>query len=115
MDPRIQFTIGLLEREFSQPLVINKLARTVNLSSSRLCHLFKAETGLTVAQYLMRTRLKQARSFLEDTCLSVKEIVTLIGVGDCSRFARAFKKEYGLTPSEYRLASKSRAVDPRNA
>ena len=78
------------------------IARQVNLSPSRLRHLFKKETGKTPAQFLKSLRLKQAALLLSTTFLSVKEISNRVGISNTSHFVREFKKIYGLAPTTYR-------------
>ena len=102
MDQRIQIIITLLNGEVDQQRSLDELARVVNLSSSRLRHLFKDHTGLTPVAYLKTLRLEKAKELLETTFLSHKEIMKRIGVQDKSHFARDFKNVYGLSPSRYR-------------
>lgn len=79
-----------------------KLAQRVNLSPSRLQHLFKAETGVSLTQHLKALRLERARELLETTFLSVKQIMTTAGLKNKSHFVKDFKKAYGMTPTQYR-------------
>ncbi|HXM51546.1 MAG TPA: helix-turn-helix domain-containing protein [Pyrinomonadaceae bacterium] len=74
MDQRIQFIISTIEKDPATRLNSNDLALPINLSSSRLRHLFKAETGQTVGQYRKDARLEKARVLLRTTLLSVKEL-----------------------------------------
>lgn len=102
-DQRIQMIIALLNAEICRQRSLEDLATVVNLSSSRLRHLFKTDTGLTPTEYLRDLRLKKAKELLETTFLSLKEIMNMIGVRDKSHFARDFKNAYGLSPSKYRM------------
>jgi len=102
VDQRIQIIITILNGEIDQQCSLEELARVVNLSSSRMRHLFKDHTGLTPAAYLKTLRLEKAKELLETTFLSLKEIMKRIGVQDKSHFARDFKSVYGLSPSRYR-------------
>lgn len=102
MDGRIRATIELLENNIKRALLIDKLARTARLSSSRLRRVFKNETGLTPAQYLKQLRMRKAKEYLETTHLSVKEIRREIGATDESHFIRDFKKVYGVPPGQLR-------------
>lgn len=102
MDRRIQIVIALIEGRISASQDMNGLARQVNLSPSRLRHLFKNETGKTPAQYLKCRRLQQAALLLKTTFLSVKEIANQVGISNTSHFVKEFKKVYGVAPTSYR-------------
>ena len=102
MDPRVRQAINLLSEDLSRPFNIDTLAASVNLSPSRLRHLFKSETGLTPAQYLKRLRIEGARKLLEGSFLRLKEVMPRVGVSDESHFVRDFKKAHGLPPIKYR-------------
>ena len=102
MDVRIQILTSLIQREFYRDFHTEGLAHVVNLSPSRLRHLFKHDTGQTLGQYLTCTRMQHARVLLETTHLRVKEVMNQVGISDCSHFARDFKKLYGLSPARYR-------------
>jgi len=78
------------------------MARSVQLSPSRLRHLFKAETGVTPAQHLKSLRMREAKKIMGAAYFSAKEVMTKVGLSDKSHFERDFKKTYGLTPAQYR-------------
>lgn len=102
VDVRIHILLSFIQSELHRDLYLEELAHLVNLSPSRLRHLFKRDTGQTLTQYLVSQRLNQARVLLETTHLSVKEIMNRVGISDSSHFARDFKKLFGLTPTTYR-------------
>ena len=102
MDPRVQQAIDLLSEDLSRNVDIEALATSVNLSASRLRHLFKDETGLTPAQYLKRLRLERARELIDGSFLRLKELMPRVGISDESHFVRDFKKKHGLPPIKYR-------------
>jgi AraC family transcriptional regulator of arabinose operon len=111
MDPRIELIIARIENQPSKPWEVSKLAGLVNLSASRLRHLFKQETGATPVQYLRELRLRRAGELLKTTFLSVKEVMSQVGLTTGGHSVRAFKKMYGVTPTVYRrslLAGKRR-------
>jgi AraC family transcriptional regulator of arabinose operon len=102
MDRRVQTVIKLMEVYLAQPLSLDDLARSVNLSPWRLSHIFKTETRTPPLQYLRTLRMQHAKRLLETTFLSVKQIMTEVGVRDGSHFVRDFKTTYGLSPTSYR-------------
>jgi AraC family transcriptional regulator of arabinose operon len=79
-----------------------RVARAVNLSPSRLRHLFKVEVGVSVSGYIRVQRIERAKSLLTATFLSVKQIAAQVNAPDVSHFVRDFKERVGLTPSTYR-------------
>jgi AraC-like DNA-binding protein len=102
MDHRVQKVIRLMKEDLRRQLTSAELSRAVNLSPVHLRYLFRAETGKTFTQYLKSLRMEEARRLVEETFLSMKEIIHRTGMRDESHFARDFKKAYGLTPSQYR-------------
>ena len=90
------------------------LAQAVNLSCSYLAHLFKAETGVSLLQYLKSLRLRKAKELMDTTFLSVKEIRSRVGAGDKAHFARDFKRTYGLSPAEYKEQHRGRPSEKLN-
>ncbi|MBV9959519.1 MAG: helix-turn-helix domain-containing protein [Acidobacteria bacterium] len=106
MDHRIETAVALIRADLCRTMTIAELADRVNLSISHLRHLFKAETGMSPAQYLKAQRLRKAKDLLETTFLSIKEIMRATGASDKSRFAQDFRKAYGLTPTRYREQSR---------
>jgi transcriptional regulator GlxA family with amidase domain len=102
MSPRVLIVASFIRDNLPREIPLAELANHVNLSPSRLRQLFKKEIGQTPAQYLNALRLEKAKEMLEDTFLSVKEIRFKVGAKDKSRFAKDFRKAYGLTPVQYR-------------
>ena len=96
-------------------LPLSEMADFVNLSTSRLRHLFKAEMDISIMQYFKLLKLQKAKELAETTFLTVKEIMRVIGVEDESHFLRDFKKSFGLTPSQCRERrfESTKAIDPK--
>ena len=102
-DRRISLSLSLLkDHALGQEVSIHALARSLHLSSSRLRHLFKQHTGVPPGKWLKQFRLQRAKQVLENSFLSVKEVVALVGMNDVSHFDRDFKNLYGKTPSQVR-------------
>ena len=104
MEQRVQIALALMKEDLRRELSADRLAEAVNLSPSRFRHIFKAETGTSPARYLHSLRLEHARELLETSLLTVKQIMSSVGIADRSHFDREFKRAYGLTPVQYRVA-----------
>jgi len=102
MDRRVQIVSAALARDLRRHWSTEQIAQLVNLSPSRLRHLFKNETGKTPSQYLKAIRLREAQRLLRSSFLSIKEVMNRVGIVDESHFWHEFKKAYGLAPSKYR-------------
>jgi transcriptional regulator GlxA family with amidase domain len=102
MDRRVGEAIALMRENLHRELSLSEIAQSVNLSSWRLCHLFKAETGTSPTHYLKWLRMQRAKELLETTFLNVREIRNNVGIRDTSHFVRNFKGLYGLSPTQYR-------------
>lgn len=102
MDRRVRRIVLTINENLARELILGELARSVNLSPSRMYHVFKADMGISTKQYIRMMRLLRAKELLSNSFLSVKEITRTIGAGDESHFVRDFKEGCSLTPTQYR-------------
>jgi len=79
-----------------------RLAEKVGVSQRTLIRHFKAELGTTPLTYLQNVRIETAKQILENTSLSLEQVIYQVGYRDISSFAKLFKKRVGVTPSVYR-------------
>ena len=82
---------------------IEDISRMLHLSHSRLCVIFKNLTQITLQEFLCNTRNTNAAHLLTHTDKSVTEIAELCGYKNPLYFSTAFKRQFSLPPSEYRL------------
>ena len=99
---RVRIVLDHASRNLQRDLSLSELAAISNVGVSHICHLFKAELGMSPARCIKLIRLKAASVLLATTPLSVKEIMREVGFNDASHFVRDFKKLFGKTPSQYR-------------
>jgi AraC family transcriptional regulator of arabinose operon len=102
-DERVFRTMEQLRGErLAEPISLEQLARAVNLSPSRLSHLFKAQTGRTLGQFQEEERLLRAQQLLTLTNRSVTAIAEEVGFASPFYFTLRFKKHTGQSPREFR-------------
>ena len=81
---------------------LQAVADALYINKSYLLRLFKARTGNTLLGYHNRVRCEQAKQMLADTALSISEVGEAVGFVSSSHFTHVFKKNVGVTPTEYR-------------
>ena len=86
------------------------VAKNAGFSIDYFNRIFLSHTGFTVTAYINYIRLKQAAFLLRTTDKSVLDIALEIGYDSHAGFTKAFKKKYGLAPSEYRTENKSKMM-----
>lgn len=99
-DYRIRRILQFVENDPSKTVV--ELAQLVNLSSSRLGHLFRLEVGVDLDSFLRNARLDKAANLLRQTELSIKEIAAVVGYHHASSFDRGFRNKFETEPVDYR-------------
>jgi AraC-like DNA-binding protein len=100
-DIRIRKVTRAIERrQFDS---VRQLAQLVNLSGSRLSHLFKEQTGLNLGGLLVKQRLERAAQLLRSKEMTVREISQHVGYRHAPSFVRAFKKMFDCSPIVYRI------------
>lgn len=101
----IEELLSYITENIDQPLSLEELARRASLSPFYFSRVFKRETGYTLREYLLKTRVNRAKFYLKTTSLSLKEISYRCGYGSESTFCTTFRHATGLTPMGYRSSS----------
>ncbi|MUT68649.1 AraC family transcriptional regulator [Paenibacillus sp. NEAU-GSW1] len=87
---------------YQQKITKETLGDYIHKSPNYCAALFCRITGQTISEYVHATRMKKASYMLVDSTLTVGEIAEFVGYSDVSYFQRIFKRETGMTPTEYR-------------
>lgn len=94
--------IAHIDSSFTEDILLSQLAMQFNISLGYLSQLIKKEKGKTYSEYVTGKRLGLAKELLNDSSLSVHEVVERVGYKDYFHFNKLFKKHFGITPSKYR-------------
>lgn len=92
--------VEILATEYSRPIRIEEIARRVATSPRQLQRVFDEVGGLGFRAYLRRIRLSHAAELLAETDLTVKQVARRVGYSDVSQFSKAFRRAYGVSPSQ---------------
>lgn len=103
--------LSYINENYSSPIRLEELALLVNLNSQYFCRYFKENIGKTVTEYINEIRLKKAAEALAETNKKIITIAQDTGFDNIGYFIRRFKKEKGVTPSEYRHNARSASSD----
>lgn len=92
-----------VEQNYSNPtLNTDLIAGNMHFSSGYIRKLFKSQTGMGISEYIMNTRLDEAKRLLLTTNLTATVICEQIGLYNNTYFSTLFKKRFGTTPISYR-------------
>ncbi len=91
-----------IEEHYNEDITRDNLAGIVFLNSDYMSRLFKKETGQSVNDYLLKTRMKKAEELLRLSDRSINSISQDVGYDNFSYFSRIFKRHSGMSPKEYR-------------
>ena len=88
--------------DYNKPVNIEGYAASRGMSTSWFIRGFKEYMGFTPMQYILSIRISSAQSLLETTEYNIAEIAAIVGYDDPLYFSRLFKKQIGVSPSEFR-------------
>ena len=83
-------------------ITISEISERMHVSQTQLKNSFRNYYGESVYKYIRSRKMKLAADQLAEGQLSVMEIAGMFGYENCSKFAAAFRGEYGVSPSSYR-------------
>ena len=98
----VAYVLSRLENDFQTNFDYRQAAAELGITHVYLCAAYRKETGESIGQTQFRIRLKNAKRLLSESRKSVIEISTLCGFNDLSYFYRAFKKDTGMAPGDFR-------------
>jgi AraC family transcriptional regulator len=97
----------LLCEHFAENLGLEEIAREVHASTFHLARIFRRETGLAIHQYRNRLRLRGALERLVDQKTDLTALALRLGFSSHSHFSDAFRRAFGVAPSEFRRRASS--------
>ena len=102
----IELAKEYIQIHFREDVNLNSVAERVYLNQFYFSNLFKSETGKNFTDFLIETRINEAKKLLGKPELKVYEIGQMVGYDEPVSFNRAFKRVVGISPAEYRKVVK---------
>lgn len=91
-----------IEEHYMEDISLNSVAQVFYFNSSYFSNLFKNYTDMNFCEYLCKIRMDNAKRILHGTSYKIYEVSKMSGYQDPKYFNRVFKKQFGMTPDEYR-------------
>ena len=95
-------TRNYINLHYAERITLDDLSRSISINKFYLQKLFKRCFGLSPNEYLIHTRLTQAKRLLRTTTLPVSQIAMDVGINNIGHFITLFKRYESITPSAYR-------------
>ena len=102
MAGQMHTAVNYFHENYSKPISVSDYAQDLGLSVSWFTRSFREYAGTSPAQYLISLRISAAQSLLETTDHNVTEISELVGYDNPLYFSRLFRKQTGMSPSDFR-------------
>lgn len=103
---------ALIEERYDEDLSLESLASLFHFNASYFSTLFKAHTGVSLTEYIIRVRMNKAEQLLLHSEDKIADIAQKTGYKDVAYFIRVFRREKGITPKKFRsLAGKGSMND----
>lgn len=100
--PLIRKVMVNIDKDLAGDLTLRTQARLLDVNPSYLSAAFKKETGFTLTEYVTRKRMEYARFLLDSTNMQIQTIASYCGIPDICYFTKIFKRQVGMSPTEYR-------------
>ena len=98
----VQKAMDYIALNYSEKISLKNIAEELYLSPNYLSELFKRHTDKNISEYITQFRLDKARRYLQQPEYKIADVSDLVGFGDPRYFSSMFKRQYGMTPNEYR-------------
>ena len=112
LQEEMEYARRYFNEHYNEPICIEEFAQSRSMSVSWFLRNFKQITGQSPMQYILTSRINNAVSLLETTDYNVTEISAIVGYENPLYFSRLFKKQKGVSPSDYRRILRNHSAEP---
>ncbi len=111
----IEAAVQFIRQHARSPLTLQRVADHVCMRLSYFAHQFKAKMGFSPMNYMINTRMEQAKSLLVRTNKCIAEIVDAVGYASAGSFMNTFTKRMGQSPKQYRMTLQGNAWESNHS
>ncbi len=90
------------------------VCKEVGVSRSQLHRILKQETQLSLSLYIRKKRIEKAKKLLSNTQMRIAEVAFAVGINSHQNFAKYFKSDFGISPTEFRVNHTEKLESPQN-
>jgi len=94
-----------IETNYASEINLDMFSQQYYLTKEYLSRCFKEIVGFGIYEYVTRTRMSKVKVLLRDTDAMIRDVAAAVGYNDQNHFSKAFKKYFGMYPSQYRAQS----------
>ncbi|MFC0266529.1 AraC family transcriptional regulator [Kushneria aurantia] len=102
LDDKLQQVLDYIREHLDRPISVEALASLAGMSRAHFTRYFTTCRGQPPGEFIMHKRMRRASRLLAEQESSVREIARQCGFADANYFAKAFKRYFGITPTEFR-------------
>lgn len=110
---RLEGARSYMDSAYQRPLDLDQIARQACFSRFHFIRLFRQAYGCTPHQYLVQQRIAQAKVLLAANQLSITEVCLAVGFQSLGSFSLLFRRQVGLSPSDFRARCLDRQTHPQ--
>lgn len=101
LSPLVEAAVGVIQAEFPFLEGLDELAERLEVSKAHLSRVFAKQTGISPGRYITHLRVEYAKLLLQGEDPSVSYVAEASGFANANYFAKVFRRETGMSPSEY--------------
>lgn len=111
---KVRDAVNLIHMDISSPLSVKQLANMLDIHPDYLSRAFKQQMGVSLTEYINRSRIIRSTYLLSETSYSIRDIALYVGYEDINYFSRMFRRYANVSPTQYRKIACGQSRDEIN-
>lgn len=107
---RLRSIITYIELNYEGKITLDDISAKINLCKEECCRLFKRCMNISIFDYIIQFRIEKSAALLKETTASITEISQQVGFNDANHFAKLFRRQKNVSPTEFRKQNNKTAA-----